>query len=288
MKGRCPKHVERVGKEDRNPSWYINRTTGAHQCWSCGYRGNLFTLIADVSGETDGDLITEVYKSSTKLNLDKAKSKLEPVEEDEPEDNTPVVVVSEYAYAQFGKVPRRMLELRGLSRPAVDAFGVRWNKEGRVWIIPVRNPHGFLLGWQERAKGFFLNVPDAVPKSECLFGLHLYQRGSLVLVESPLDAVRLHTVGVAAVSSYGAWVSDTQIELLRGAIVGGRLVCGLDNDPPGMEAAHSLMKRYGEPMAFLNYAYTTAKDPGDATDDEIVRMFESRTALAPAMKKAKR
>ena len=32
----CPAHFERTGKEDHNPSWYINADTGAHICFSCG------------------------------------------------------------------------------------------------------------------------------------------------------------------------------------------------------------------------------------------------------------
>ena len=44
----CPGHKTIKGKEDSNPSWYINADTGAHICFSCGYKGSLMSLICDV------------------------------------------------------------------------------------------------------------------------------------------------------------------------------------------------------------------------------------------------
>jgi DNA primase len=46
--GLCPMHLERVGRQDNNPSWSINTETGVHHCFSCGYKGILLGLIADV------------------------------------------------------------------------------------------------------------------------------------------------------------------------------------------------------------------------------------------------
>ena len=44
----CPMHEDRVGRPDANPSWSINIDTGLLNCFSCGYRGSVITLIADV------------------------------------------------------------------------------------------------------------------------------------------------------------------------------------------------------------------------------------------------
>ena len=30
IQAHCPAHLERTGKQDRNPSWYINADSGAH------------------------------------------------------------------------------------------------------------------------------------------------------------------------------------------------------------------------------------------------------------------
>ena len=50
VQGLCPMHKARTGKEDHNPSWWINSVTGAHICFSCGYKGNVYTLVADIKG----------------------------------------------------------------------------------------------------------------------------------------------------------------------------------------------------------------------------------------------
>jgi DNA primase len=45
----CPMHKARTGKEDHNPSWWINQETGAHICFSCGWKGNVFSLVGEVN-----------------------------------------------------------------------------------------------------------------------------------------------------------------------------------------------------------------------------------------------
>ena len=47
----CPQHKERTGREDKNPSWSINKDTGAHFCFSCGYKGSLHNLVRDLRGD---------------------------------------------------------------------------------------------------------------------------------------------------------------------------------------------------------------------------------------------
>ena len=46
IKAHCPAHLERKGKLDSNPSWSINADTGAHNCFSCHFRGNVHTLVS--------------------------------------------------------------------------------------------------------------------------------------------------------------------------------------------------------------------------------------------------
>jgi hypothetical protein len=51
ISGRCPFHEQRTGEREHRPDhWSINRTTGLHQCWSCGYSGSLVRLVIDTTG----------------------------------------------------------------------------------------------------------------------------------------------------------------------------------------------------------------------------------------------
>ena len=45
IQAECPAHEERTGHKDRNPSFYINADTGAFICFSCGWKGSLYTLV---------------------------------------------------------------------------------------------------------------------------------------------------------------------------------------------------------------------------------------------------
>ena len=46
----CVAHKERTGHVDRNPSFWINADSGAFICFSCQWKGNIYTLISYVEG----------------------------------------------------------------------------------------------------------------------------------------------------------------------------------------------------------------------------------------------
>jgi hypothetical protein len=54
----CPAHKERTGKEDNNPSFWINGETGLFICFSCQWKGGLQSLVRYLGGNTDG--ITDI------------------------------------------------------------------------------------------------------------------------------------------------------------------------------------------------------------------------------------
>jgi DNA primase len=95
---------------------------------------------------------------------------------------------------------------------------------------------------------------------------------TFVVVESPLDAVRLHGLGVPAVSTYGAAVSTAQMQLM--IVWARKLIIALDNpyrDDAGRTNALRLLKDYGTfGIHFWPYTEDSPKDPGDMTDEEIL------------------
>ena len=68
-------------------------------------------------------------------------------------------------------------------------YDVRWDSEQDLWITPVRDKPGRLLGWQEKNARHFNNPPKNLVKSGSLFGWdRSLLGGTVLLVESPLDA----------------------------------------------------------------------------------------------------
>ena len=89
------------------------------------------------------------------------------------------------------------------------------------------------------------------------------------MVESPLDVVRLASLGFFGVATYGATVSRAQFNLIRGA---DRVIFAMDNDAAGKTSSLSLLSMCDELNTeawFFNYAGIEVKDVGAMTLDEV-------------------
>jgi DNA primase len=111
-----------------------------------------------------------------------------------------------------------------------------------------------------------------VKKSETLFGHHLMCNDfdTVVLVESPLDAVRLWQCCIPSVAAMGAGVSNAQVTLLARHYT--TVILALDDDPAGHaqqpRIAAMLRKRNTAP---LDWRYDGRfKDIGDYEDDRHI------------------
>lgn len=274
----CPGHEERTGKADDHPSWSINAETGMHLCFSCGYKGGLATLVATVNGTGWDD--AEAYLRDLQSDEARAEDVLRRIRQvrtqpvGEPET---IWVQPESKLALFVTPPSWALRARRLTGDAAEEYGVLWDHRRDVWITPLRERYtGRLLGWQEKGqtKRYFNNRPKGMQKSKTLFGWHAAASSdTAVVVESPLDAVRLASAGVSGAMAFcGAKVSDEQYELLRQF---RKVIVAFDNpklDTAGRHAAHAMRKAAKEmslPVYFFAYGDREVKDVGDMTDKRV-------------------
>jgi hypothetical protein len=265
----CPVPDRHAGGVDNHPSWSMNPITGAHLCFSCGYRGSLRMLLEDLTGEFPRDLMFDIGAAASRRLIESIKQK-----EEEPEEIVPDhPYVSEAQLRAYSDVPAKVCALRNLDPGLVDMFGCRWNKKDRCWVIPVRGFDGKLLGWQQKAKGYFENIPPGMSKSSSLFGLELFHRGKAIIVESPLDVIRLATAGVwGGLSTYGVSVSDEQMEIVLS--VSDEVVLALDNDKVGKFGTDLLWHKYHRrctKMLTLHYRRDDPKDIGEFPSDFAIR-----------------
>jgi 5S rRNA maturation endonuclease (ribonuclease M5) len=272
----CPGHKEITGKEDHNPSWWINAETGAHICFSCGFKGNIWSLIATVQGLRDANGFLDYADAKDWLYLSFDNISLGPTEDDQ--DDEPVFKevqgMGESRLALFTYPPASALKARGLTLESASKYQLLWDPNFGNWITVIREPRtNKLLGWQE--KGFrhryFKNYPPGVQKSTTLFGFNRYDGGRMIVVESPLDVIRLDSLGISGgVSTYGALISNTQLNLIREA---EEVVFALDNDEAGLAASKSMLEKsiqLGFEAWFFNYAHTEMKDVGGMSKSEIL------------------
>ena len=290
LTGCCPLHEERTGKADRNPSWHINMISGKHICFSCGYKGGLTGLVADVLGleihwgaanGRDYDAAKEWLEEHAHLEADELLDILSHFDDEQPD----VIPMSEARLAVYGTPIPAALSARGLTVDATDRLGIKWSKENISWIAPVRDPETFeLWGWQEKGehklnggKKWFKNQPVGIKKSRTLFGIDKVNTDRpVVVVESPLDVARLWTLGYPnGVAIMGSICSETQADLLRQF---PEIVLAMDNpflDESGKKSAETflhLTKRYGLNTKFFNYSHAITagkKDIGDMYAENV-------------------
>jgi DNA primase len=276
VQGLCPMHKARTGKEDHNPSWWINSLTGAHICFSCGYKGNVYTLVADIKGIDYFDA-KDYVTSSAELDVDVLLKRIREL----PQYVTieEAIPMSEARLAVFTSPPENELRKRFISAEAAKHHGVLWDANNEAWILPIRDPDNYTLwGWQEKgARGrFFRNQPQGVKKSRTVFGVEVMSTETLILVESPLDVVRLASAGYAgAISTYGAILSEEQGKIMRRA---KNLLAAFDNDEAGKKACEQTLgfaRKYGLDLKFFNYEGIDVKDVGDMVESEIAKGIET-------------
>jgi DNA primase len=269
---KCPGHLARTGKEDKNPSWSINASNGRHNCWSCGFKGSLTFLIAYVTG-TDMDSVTDA-KSWVVQNYNTGltaafNAMMNPIEEEKP------VFLEESSLALFTSPPEIALRSRGILSTAAAKYGILWDPKKQNWILPIREPHtGELLGWQAKAfKGrYFNNYPNGVKKGRTLFGLLDPLPRHCIIVESPLDCARFSSVisdSILCLSTYGATVTKDQKTLIEEF---EHVTVALDNDDAGKVASRDLLswaEKLNKGLWFFDYSHTDQKDIGGMSKAEI-------------------
>lgn len=280
----CPMHAQRTGRSDNSPSWWINLDTGQHICFSCGYKGNVAQLVCDVNEFYIKTFNAYAYDYDTARTWLAEVSAI-PVEKllamvkalpNRIEAAPKPLEMSEARLAVFVDPPQAILDSRNITAESAAEYGVLWDEKKATWILPLREPHfNRLMGWQEKgtAHRTFFNRPAGLQRSKTLFGIENQKEDVVIVVESPLDCLRIRSAGISgAVATCGTTLSDDQIKLLRSS---EKIVCAFDNpqvDKAGRKASDEMRvyaRKYGLNLFFFNYGISGKKDPGDMTDEEI-------------------
>jgi len=265
ISARCPFH------SDRHPSFSINRFSGLWICFQCGRKGSLEYLVQEISGKPLGQSWLREVK------YERVRRRRVVHEQPEPEPLVPAGALLAAQYAQYRLPSAAACGDRQFDVAAAERYGVRWH---HGWVLPISAPTrtghwSDLWGWQIKRVGFVSNYPPGVSKSETLFGLEHAGHETVTLVESPLDAVRLGHLGISAVASFGAFVSRAQRGLLIDRF--DRVLIALDGDREGRQQAKANYRELSRRISATLMRYPEgAKDPGDMTDDEVLRMWGRR------------
>lgn len=278
----CPKHG------DRNASMRINVVKGVFMCHGCHIHGGM-TRLARLVGQTWRP------GSQQEMSLAMLQAKLTTLRKGV--DDRTVRILPESALLRYQLPTSYWEDTRGFTPETVAAFDLGYDPINDCVTIPVRNVHGELLGFTRRFLDFDPDLdlgndskykdPKGFRKADNLFASWMAaadESPSLVIVEGPLDAIKVWQAGHAAVAQYGSYITPRQIRLLKqlGAI---EIILFYDNDNGGRGAVeyakgwerdetgarvydptHDLRKHFI--VKRVSYR-CSAKDPGEMSDRQI-------------------
>jgi DNA primase len=282
----CPMHERITGEPDHNPSWFIHMESGQHICFSCGYKGNLQQLVCDVKElyrsdwgqegfQYDYNAANEWLATAIEVSIDELREALKklPTYMGPPPRPLPM---AESRLALYTPPTAEALESRNITEESAEQYGILWNPRTYTWILPIRDSEtNRLMGWQEKGtlERTFKNRPPGVQKSTTLFGVKTQLEDVAIVLESPLDCLRVHSAGFpGAVATFGAIVSEAQVRLIRAS---AKVIAAFDNpniDAAGKKASDQMRayaSKYGINLFFFNYGDSQKKDLGDMTNEEI-------------------
>lgn len=229
--------------EDKNPSLSVNNITGIFSCFSCGFKGNLFTHFDE--------------KPNVLQNKKEAlKSK----------------IASVRAQSIGLEMPKGFVPYKGnwrdISPETYTSFEAFQHNDpdfiGRV-VFPIRDIGGRICAFQGRHLGMETPKYKIVPHK---VRIPLYPtvepiKGSIVLVEGLFDAINLHDKGLMnAVSAFGtSTVTRTKLSIL--AMQGiQEIVVFFDGDEAGIKGSEKVRKLCEELNITTRNVCFDNQDPG--------------------------
>lgn len=278
----CPVHG------DRNASMRINVEKGVFICHACGVRGGMVKL---------GRLVGVNYRVGEPDQMSVFLGKLDKLRK----DSAPVEerFMPESMLKRFQFPSEYWTKERGLTPETIEAFDLGFDPLDMCATIPVRDMHGRLLGvtrrYVEKDAPLRYKDPKGFRKNDHLFGAWLvaqHESATVVLVEGPIDCMKVWQSGHPALAQYMSYLSPNQIRILRrlGVV---KVVLFYDNDKAGRKAYYQALGWTYDPtkkrpadrwkynpetdlrrffvVAHAKYPSRKIKDPGMMQDQDICR-----------------
>jgi 5S rRNA maturation endonuclease (ribonuclease M5) len=269
----CP-----TGHDKETASLSIHRHDGRFLCFGCGIKGKNWNHLSNyLNVETlSEEALPDPFLTFTKDLSDTLRKEmqefelpwdLEPWHGDYVHDKKRGVIIAE----------ETILALEGCNR-FDDIY-----RCPRLFF-PVRQ-YGELMGWVSRRldkpiegipyKRKYMNAPD-MKSSKILFPLDEIERWDtevVVLVEGPLDAVRLinYNIPALAIMGTGNYDEDNRIDLLNIGIE--RVILAMDSDDAGKKARHVIGPSLSEMFEVSDFYCPHKKDPGNMGRSYMNRLW---------------
>ena len=261
----CPYH-----NNNRTPAGEVAKDSGLFFCFGCQTTKNLEEFIMHMSGRTYFEAVRYIKSKETENDIEKLVNKtLVAPPEFVPYDE--LILKRLYNQLVASDKAKNYLRYRKIEMASWSKFSLGYSEKQDSVTVPMHSPDGMCLGFVARTiEGKdFKNTPG-LPKGKILFNLHrVKSSGTVYVVESSFDAIRLDQIGFPAVATLGANVSNSQTRLLEKYFTNVVLIA--DNDEAGSIMKDKLIEKLGSLITVIrldkNY-----KDIGDMEDAEIKKL----------------
>jgi len=238
---------------DRNPSMRIDRIDGKFNCFSCEFKGNIFTHFGEVATGLQ-------VKRNTLIEKIKQK-RAESIGLEMPANYLPYVGnwrdISPKTYTKFEAFQHNDTD-----------FTNRIN-------FPIRDMSGKIIAFQGRHTG------NGVPKYKFsppgakipLFPRVAPRHGEVVLVEGLFDMLNLHDKGIDnAICCFGTNnINEDKLNILRMQNV-HQIAVFFDGDEPGQKAAQNVKSMCEKVDLTCRNIHISDLDPGALTQSQVEKL----------------
>tara|TARA_B100000902_G_scaffold3375_1_gene4303 strand:+ start:2138 stop:2965 length:828 start_codon:yes stop_codon:yes gene_type:complete len=238
---------------DKNPSMRIDQITGIFNCFSCGFKGNLFNYFGERANQLQQR--RELFKKKL------IQKRSESVGLSFPQNRLPFI-------GSWRNIkPETYKKFEAFQHPNPDYVG-------RI-VFPIRDISGKIVAFQGR------HTAEGTPKYKFtppgarlpFFPVVEFIKGSVILVEGIFDMINLHDKGLTnAVCCFGTNnYNETKLSMLR--VQGAEYVeVFFDGDDPGQQAAEKLVSECEKVGLVARNVHLKETDPGALTQTSVDKL----------------
>jgi DNA primase len=238
---------------DKNPSMRIDQITGIFNCFSCGFKGNLFNYFGERANQLQQR--RELFKKKL------IQKRSESVGLSFPQNRLPFI-------GSWRNIkPETYKKFEAFQHPNPDYVG-------RI-VFPIRDISAKIVAFQGR------HTAEGTPKYKFtppgarlpFFPVVEFIKGSVILVEGIFDMINLHDKGLTnAVCCFGTNnYNETKLSMLR--VQGAEYVeVFFDGDDPGQQAAEKLVSECEKVGLVARNVHLKETDPGALTQTSVEKL----------------
>lgn len=269
----CPFHGNR-----HTPSFSVSHQKGLYLCFnpSCGASGTIVELVKQLTKRNEYEALRFIISAQAEA-VANFEDELNEILDEKPEFDEFSQDTLDRLHEQINDRAREYLNGRGINDESIEHFRLGYSASQDMVIVPVHSPEGIPVGLVGRSiEGKSFKNSTGLPRNKTMFNIHRARResGTVVVVESSFDAIRVHQSGYPnVIASLGGSMSKINLSNINRNF--SKVIIMTDADQAGRELGKTIANSLkNKEVLWASYSNDIlyphdAKDVGDMTEQEI-------------------